>query len=46
VTFLLDSFLYSLPFEHLPGLDIVPAISKDTSLFYLARKLTAVNFQV
>lgn len=45
VTFLLDNFLYSLPFEHLTGLENVPAISKDTSMFYLARKLNVLNFQ-
>ena len=27
------------------GIDNVPAVSKDSSLFYLARKLNVVNFQ-
>jgi hypothetical protein len=34
-----------LPFEHLTGLENVPAVSKDSSLFYLARKLNVMNFQ-
>lgn len=42
---MLDDFFYSLPFEHLSGFQNVPAVSKDNSIFYLARKLSALNFQ-
>lgn len=45
MTLLLDDFLYVLPFEHLPGLEIVPAISRDTTLFYVSRKLEEMGYQ-
>jgi hypothetical protein len=34
-----------LPFDLLPGLETVPAISFDSSIFYLTRKMEAINFK-
>lgn len=45
VTFLLDEFLYSLPFEELLPVDLVATVSKDSSLFWLSRKLQEISFQ-
>ena len=45
VTFLLDEFIYGLPFEELVPTDVVATVSKDSSLFWLGRKLEGVGFQ-
>jgi hypothetical protein len=37
--------LYNLPFEYLAGLESVPAISKDTSIYYLSKKAQNLNYQ-
>jgi hypothetical protein len=43
--FFLDDFLHSLPFEELIPNELVSTVSKDTSLFWQARKLQEINFQ-
>jgi hypothetical protein len=45
VVFLLDEFLYGLPFEELLPTDLVPAVSRDSSFFWLSRKLQDISFQ-
>lgn len=45
VSFLLDNELFELPLEQLEVLSTVPAVSRDSSLFYLCRKLTDIGFK-
>jgi hypothetical protein len=45
LVFLIDEFLEGMPFDLLPGLESVPAISYDSSIFYLSRKMQVMNFK-
>jgi hypothetical protein len=42
---LLDEFIYSLPFEELIPTDLIATVSKDSSFFWLSRKLQEIGFQ-
>ena len=45
VTFLLDTELYNLPFECLSCMKGVPAVSRDTTLLVLGRKLRHLKYK-
>jgi hypothetical protein len=45
ITFLIDDIFEGFSFNLLPGIDVVPAISFDSSIFYLSRKMQAIGFK-
>ena len=45
ITFLVDDMFEGLPFDQLSGLDKVPSISFDSSLFYLSRKMQVMGYK-
>lgn len=45
MTFLLDKFFYSLPFEELLPSDLISTVSKDHSFYWFTRKLQEIGFQ-
>lgn len=45
LTFLLDSELSALPFEHLSCVSVVPSVGRDSTLFYLSRKLQQIGYR-
>lgn len=45
VTFLVDDLFEGLPFDQLSGLEKVPSVSFDSSLFYLSRKMQVMGYK-
>lgn len=45
MTLLLDSQLAAFPFENLECMGVVPSIGRDSSLFYLCKKLQLMGYR-
>ena len=45
VTFIVDGYFEGIPFESLEGLEKVPAISYDSSIFFLSRKMQSIGYK-
>lgn len=45
IIFFLDDFLHVLPFEELIPSQLVPTVTKDSSIFWSTKKLQQINYQ-
>lgn len=45
ISFLIDDFFDGFAFNLLPGLEAIPAMSFDSSIFYLSRKMQSIGFK-